>query len=93
MSEPKIYVRGSAREVEFSNGGSLVNFSIDLNDPVLRQHAKEGKNGALWVQLTQSKKREIDQYKNSHATYINTYEKPEEAVSTNTGAGEPDLPF
>lgn len=87
MAEPKKYVRGSAKEKVFENGSKLLNFSININDKQIVDHAKDG-----WVQLVISEKREVDQYGNSHYIYLNEFQ-PKKKAGKKEESKEEDLPF
>lgn len=67
----KNYCRGTAKTVK-TPYGHLFNFSINIRD--LEEHA----DSDGWVNLTAGKRRETDQYGNTHSVWINDYKKDEE---------------
>lgn len=99
MANQKNFIKGSAREVEFSNGGSVLNISLNM------QQLQELEQTKGYVNLTISARREADQYGNTHMIYENTF-KPKEGAQAATpkakpaakkaapdGDTEDDLPF
>ena len=76
--KPKKYVRGNAKEKVFESGSPILNLSFNVHkflsgqDGGVMDYADE--NG--WVQISAGAKREIDQYGNSHATWLNEF-KPD----------------
>lgn len=69
----KNYVKGSAKEVIFANGGSLVHIDILIEDLKRLPVNERG-----YVKLTLSKLPEADRFGNTHTLYENDF-KPNEA--------------
>ena len=68
----KVYIRGSAQEKQFANGGSVINFSVSL-DQLKELTTFTTKNGDTRVNLSITKRREADQYGNTHSVYYDDY--------------------
>jgi len=86
MENKKIYV-GNGKENEQYG---FVNFSVCLSD-LPQEHVNEY-NGKKYINLTISKKKEVDAYGKTHAVTVNTW-KPEEQSNTTTAQVDNDLPF
>lgn len=92
----KNYIKGSAKEIAFDNGGRLLNMSLLKEDLVNLPANDKG-----YVQITAAEKRETDQYGNTHSVYEDTYvpkEKKQGKPSPRKAApqiedDEDDLPF
>jgi len=84
MENKKIYV-GNGKENEQYG---FVNFSVCLDD-LPQEHINEYK-GKKYINLTISKKKEVDAYGKTHAVSVNTW-KPE--GQTVTQEVNDDLPF
>lgn len=84
MENKKIYV-GNGKENEQYG---FVNFSVCLDD-LPQEHINEYK-GKKYINLTISKKKEVDAYGKTHAVTVNTW-KPE--GQTVTQEVNDDLPF
>jgi len=69
MAEEKKYV-GNGKEKVFDNGSSLVNIGLKYSDLANFVNEKG------WINLTVGKKRETDQYGNTHAVWVNEYTPP-----------------
>lgn len=82
MANQKNFIKGSAREVEFSNGGSVLNISLNM------QQLQELEQTKGYVNLTISARREADQYGNTHMIYENTF-KPKEGAASAPAAKKP----
>jgi hypothetical protein len=87
--EKKNYV-GNGKKKEFSNGGSLINISL--------QYAKLVPNEKGYVNLVVGGKKETDQYGNTHAVWVNdfkpTNKSAADVVTNNTPPPtDDDLPF
>lgn len=90
----KTYVKGSAKKIDFDNGGSIINLSVNLEN--LKEHADE----KGWVRLVCSERTSPDMYGNTHSLYLNEW-KPTPKADTPTKAApapepteaEDDLPF
>lgn len=77
MSE-KIYI-GNGKEKTFDNGGSIINITIGL-DGIKEYFEKYGfttDQGKKKLKLVVSKRRETDQYGNTHFVTVDTF-KPEQ---------------
>lgn len=93
----KNYIKGSAKEIKFDNGGTVINISLNVE----QINALKSDNG--YVKLTIAHRRGEDQYGNTHSVYENTYVPKEGGKSStsngdsstpkNDGGGTDDLPF
>lgn len=91
MSE-KIYI-GTAKEKIFDDGGSIIDIMLSL-DGMKEHFEKYGfitDKGMHKIKLILSKRREPDQYGNTHYVTLNTW-KPE-SVETPSENFEDDIPF
>ena len=86
MENKKIYV-GNGKENEQYG---FVNFSVCLSD-LPQEHVNEY-NGKKYINLTISKKKEVDAYGKTHAVTVNTW-KPEGQSNTTAAQVDNDLPF
>lgn len=81
----KIYVpKASAKEVKFSNGGSMLKLSFKAEDVMafIRQHT----NAKGYINLNISPRRDVGKYGETHSVYLDTYQpKPK--------ADDSDVPF
>lgn len=59
------FIKGSAKAIEFSDGGEIINLSLNKEELMALQ--------GDYVQLTVKKRREADQYGNTHYVVENTY--------------------
>lgn len=66
-NKPKIWVRGSAREKVFDNGGEVINVSLNIND--LTAYA----NDKGYVPIVIAQRNEVDEYGNTHYMYVDEY--------------------
>lgn len=66
-NKQKTFVRGSAREKVFDNGGIVINVSLNIND--LTAYA----NDKGYVPIVLAQRTELDAYDNSHYMYIDEY--------------------
>lgn len=78
----KNYIKGSAREFTFSNGGSNINLSLSLD--ALTAIA----NDKGYVNITVAPRQEADRYGNTHSVFENTY-KPDEKKTPVRSAAKP----
>lgn len=84
----KTYVKGSAKKIEFDNGGSIINLSFNVNN--LSEHADE----KGWVRLVCSERRSTDDFGNTHSCYLNEWKPdPSAAKAKDSGTEEKKLPF
>lgn len=67
-STKKNYIRGSARQVTFSDGGSVVNIDLNLEDINSLPVSDSG-----YVRITLAQRQSADQYGNTHYVYENTF--------------------
>ena len=89
MENKKIYVGNGKENKQYG----FVNFSVCLDD-LPQEHINEYK-GKKYINLTISKKKEVDAYGKTHAVSVNTWVKDNVGNnSTPTAAqAEDDLPF
>lgn len=73
MSDSNKYIKGSAREHHFSNGGKLINFSLRLKDLLEAPRTVHEASGDEYVQLT-AKQKDEDQYGNTWYVEKNNYQ-------------------
>ena len=74
----KVYLRCSAREKQFDNGGSVINVGIKVED--LADFARRHKNDRGYLKLVIAPRREPGQYGDTHYIYLDTF-------TPRTGAG------
>lgn len=74
MSEKK-YLRGSAKEAPFSENGEFINFSLKVEEVA---NLADGE----WINLAIRRKREVDQYGNTHSVFLNEYKKDKDKGSS-----------
>jgi hypothetical protein len=77
MSEqqPKKYV-GSGWSKEFSNGGSIINLSLNITKIMNEVETTTDKNGNHWIKLTVGKlKTPNEKSKATHSVYEDTFKK------------------
>jgi hypothetical protein len=72
----KNYVKGGAKEVTFSNGGSLINLDIKVEGKVIGSQGEILPNEAGYVKLVLSKLPAPDKFDNDFSIYENEY-KPD----------------
>lgn len=75
MAKNKQYLKGSAREIVFNDGGSLINVWIDLDDLSEKNLVKTTKSGRKGVAFTISKRREEGEYGDTHYMYVQEREE------------------
>jgi len=108
MSEPKKYLRGSAKMRSFSNGGETLYFSINIKDFLSSTKDQDNSGHTIeefadedgWVNFGQAVKRDnfVDKFGNTHSIWVNEwrpdpdYKKPSSAPSPED-SGEEELPF
>jgi hypothetical protein len=68
----KNYIKGSAKEQVFDNGGSVINVDLLFSDL-----EKLPRNQAGYIKIRVSKLKQADQYGSTHSVYENDY-KPKE---------------
>ena len=81
-----IYV-GSGKEKTFQDGGSIITITVDI-DSLNREFPNYGfttEQGKRKIKIKIGRRREIDQYGNSHLVEIDTW-KPENASQSTQGA-------
>lgn len=101
----KIYLNGSGKEVKFSNGGSIINCYIDLDDAKEKGLIRKTKAGKNIVVFSLAERREESEYGDTHYLFHKPYE-PKESERTKKVAktkessskkaeddGMDDLPF
>lgn len=82
MSE-KTYLKCSAKEKTFPNGGSVINIGVKAEDLIAFANAHA--NGRGYVNLTVSPRRETGQYGDTHSVSLDTFEPKAKPA--------PDVPF
>ena len=87
----KNYVKGSTKEVTFSNGGTTVHLDIKVEGAVITTNGKLLPNEAGYVKLSLSKLPAPDQYGNTHTLYENDWKPSPKAVEAK--AGQEAKPF
>lgn len=72
MSEKreKIYVSGGGKEVKFSNGGSLINVYIDVDDAKEKGLLTTSKSGKRYLSFTIAERREENDYGDTHYIFV-----------------------
>lgn len=93
MSE-KIYI-GSGKEKTFDNGGSIINITIGLDGikEYFEQYGFTTDQGKKKLKLIVSKRREIDQYGNSHYVTVDTWKPEQQQAPPPADKFEDDIPF
>lgn len=86
----KNFIKGSAKQVTFGDGGTIINLSLNLDE------LNELPHPTGYVQLSVMERREADTYGNTHYVVENTY-KPKGGDKPEPKAGKPvktvkDLP-
>jgi len=93
MSE-KIYI-GSGKEKHFNDGGSVINLIIGLDG--IAQYFKDygftTDQGKKKLKLVVQKRREIDQYGNSHYVTVDTWKPEQQQAPPPAEKFEDDIPF
>ena len=98
----KTYLNGSAKEVVFNDGGSLINVWIDLDDAKEKGLIKKTKTGKNGIAMTIAKRSEEGKYGDTHYMYYKEMDgggskKPvaKKATPKTVSNDEPtdDLPF
>ncbi len=69
----KTYLKCSAKERKFSNGGSVINVGIKRED--LAEFVRKHTNERGYVNLTIAPRREVGQYGDTHSVYLDTFIK------------------
>lgn len=87
MENKKIYV-GNGKENEQYG---FVNFSVCLSD-LPQEHVNEY-NGKKYINLTISKKKQVDEYGKTHAVTVNTWKPEGQSTTTAAQVDNSDLPF
>ena len=99
-----IYAKGNAVEKVFSGGGSVVNFSLNLSqlikvaDELNAEREKRGLKSTDYINFNLNKRREKDEYGNTHVVKISTWMPDGSSEPASTTAKKPkskgdDLPF
>lgn len=63
----KNYIKGSAKEHVFPNGGDVLNVDLLVSD------LDKIKNERGYARITLSRNKEVDKYNNTHSIYENTW--------------------
>lgn len=95
-TKPK-YLKGSAKQVSFNNGGSIINISLKKSEIAELPDTND------YVKISVIERRETDQYGNTHYVIENTYQpksdspaptrKPDAPSRPSNNKSEDDLPF
>ena len=96
----KIYLNGGGKEIKFSNGGSIIDCYIDLDDAKEKDLLRKTKAGKNIVVFTLAERREASEWGDTHYFYHKPYEpvgksKPTKSKKSNLEDDEDtdDLPF
>lgn len=99
----KIYLNGGGKEIKFSNGGSIIDCYIDLDDAKEKGLLKKTKSGKNIVVFTLAERREESEWGDTHYFFHKPYEpttgggkaKPAKAKKSKLEDDEDtdDLPF
>jgi hypothetical protein len=74
----KVFLKCSAKERSFSNGGTKLNISVKVEELV--RFAREHANSKGYINLTVSRRREPGTYGDTHSVLLDTWEpRPREA--------------
>lgn len=68
----RVFLKCSAKAKTFSNGGSVINLGIKRED--LAEFVRKHTNERGYVNLVIAERREVGQYGDTHAVYLDTYE-------------------
>jgi len=83
----KNYISGGARQVDFGDGGSLINLDLKLEDLNNLPVSDRG-----YIRIVVAPRREADQFGNTHSVYENTFVPDKtKAPKGPTGAGKPTV--
>lgn len=74
-TKKKNYIKGSAKEHVFDNGGSVIHIDMKLED------LKKIANERGYVKVTVSKLKQTDDYGNTHSVYENDYKPAEKKAA------------
>ena len=90
----KIYI-GNGKEKTFDNGGSVINCMITMDglSQIFKDHGFTTQNGVKKLKLIIGKRREIDQYGNSHYVQIDTWKPDQQTAPAPAEDFEDDIPF
>ena len=90
----KIYI-GSGKKKVFQDGGSVINCMITMDGlaQIFKDHGFTTQNGVKKLKLIIGKRREIDQYGNSHYVQIDTWKPEQKTTSQQPEEFEDDIPF
>ena len=72
MAAEKIFLKCSAKQKTFSNGGSVINVGVKAED--LIAFAKQHANAKGYVNLVIQERREAGKYGDTHSVALDTYE-------------------
>lgn len=79
------YIKGSAREIHFDNGGSVINLSLNKEELM--------KLPGEYVKLTIAPRRQEDDYGNTHYVKENDYKPKDRTDNSSSKDDKDDLPF
>lgn len=75
----KIFLKCSAKEKTFSNGGSVIRLGVKVED--LLAFAKQHGNERGYLNLQIGARREVGQYGDTHSVTLDTYEAPRQQAA------------
>lgn len=67
----KIYVKCSAKQRTFDNGGSVINLGFKVDE--LIEFARQHRNQGGYLNLVVAERRTPGQYGDTHTVYLDTY--------------------
>lgn len=83
----KKYIRGSAKEVTFDGSSSIINLDLNVEDLQTLPVSPSG-----YIKITVAKRRETDQYGNTHSVYENTFKADKSKAKSKEGAELKPMP-
>lgn len=96
----KVYVNGGGKKIEFSNGGSIIDVYIDVEDAKEKGLITTSKAGKKYLSFKLGERRDEDNYGNTHYIFVN---QPQSGAGTPAPKAAPakaskrkdddDLPF
>lgn len=91
MSEPKQYVpKSKAKSHRFSDGNEIIR--LGFHAASLIDFIKANTNGAGYINLVVSPRRETDQYGNTHSVYLDTWKPKQQGGQPAPAKREPSKP-
>ena len=83
----KIFLKCSAKEKTFSNGGTILNLGIKAED--MQQFLQAHTNERGYLNLTVQSRREVGKFGDTHTVSLDTWVAKPKGEAVN----EPDIPF